>query len=232
MRLSGLLSFVLFLLSPLRNTARRFIYFCMESQRNMDKNAEIWRHYYGKALSRPHLKRTEFAVRFNESNLKVATDCGCGTGSDIQYLEQQGFQVHGFDINFDSVAICRDRFGASSLVKISESSFESFDYPKSGVVVANSSLFFADPDQFETTWRNIKSSIEVGGVFAGDFMGVNDSWAKNYRSPITSLSESETKRLFTEFEIVRFYERDEKAKTALGRMKHWHIYSVVAVKRI
>ncbi|MBF4242838.1 class I SAM-dependent methyltransferase, partial [Vibrio anguillarum] len=82
----------------------------------MDKNAEIWRQFYEKALSRPHSKRTEFAVRLNESNLKVATDCGCGTGSDIQYLEQQGFRVHGFDINPDSVAICRDRFGSRSLV--------------------------------------------------------------------------------------------------------------------
>ncbi|QUM76739.1 class I SAM-dependent methyltransferase [Moritella sp. 24] len=197
----------------------------------MDENTEIWRQYYEKALSRPHSKRTEFAIRLNESTLKVATDCGCGTGSDIQYLEQQGFRVHGFDINPDSVAICRDRFGLKSLVEISESSFESFDYPKSGVVIANSSLFFADPSQFEATWSSIKSSIEVGGVFAGDFMGIKDSWAQHYRSPTTPLSESEIKDLFSEFEIVRFYERDEKAKTALGRMKHWHTYSVVAVRR-
>ncbi len=202
-----------------------------ENQKLMDENAEIWRQYYEKALSRPHSKRTEFAVRLNESNLKVTTDCGCGTGSDIEYLDKQGYQVHGFDINPDSVAICRDRFGSKSLVDISESSFESFDYPKSGVVIANSSLFFADPSQFASTWSNIRSSIEIGGVFAGDFMGFKDSWANNYRSPTTSLSESEVKALFSGFEIVRFFERDETAKTSLGRMKHWHTYSVVAVKR-
>ena len=134
----------------------------------MDEKSEIWRQYYEKALSRPHSKRTEFAVQVNESNLKVATDCGCGTGSDIQYLEQQGFRVHGFDINPDSVAICRDRFGLKPLVEISESSFESFDYPNSDVVIANSSLFFADPHQFEATWCRITSSVEVGGVFAGE----------------------------------------------------------------
>ncbi len=116
-------------------------------------------------------------------------------------------------------------------MEISESSFESFDYPKSGVVIANSSLFFADPNQFASTWSNIRSSIEIGGVFAGDFMGFKDSWANNYRSPTTSLSESEVKDLFSGFEIVRFSERDETAKTSLGRMKHWHTYSVVAVKR-
>ncbi len=191
-----------------------------ENQKFMDENTEIWRQYYHKALSRPHSKRTEFAVRLNESNLKVATDCGCGTGSDIEYLDQQGYQVHGFDINPDSVAICTDRFGSKSLVDISESSFESFDYPKSGVVIANSSLFFADPNQFASTWINIRSSIEIGGVFAGDFMGLKDSWANNYRSPTAALSEPEAKALFSGFEIVRFFERDEKAKTSLGRMKH------------
>ena len=197
----------------------------------MGENAEIWRRYYEKALTRPHSKRTEFAARLNESNLNVAIDCGCGTGSDIHYLEKQSFRVYGFDVNPDSIAICRDRFGLKSLVDISESSFESFDYPRSGVVIANSSLFFADPNQFEATWGNIKSSIEVGGVFAGDFLGFKDSWAENYRSPTTPLSESEVKGLFSDFEIVRFFERDENAKTSLGIMKHWHTYSVVAVRR-
>ena len=136
-----------------------------------------------------------------------------------------------FDINPNSVAICKDRFGSKSLVDIVESSFESFDYPKSGVVIANSSLFFASPNYFDTTWSSIKSSIEVGGVFAGDFMGLKDSWAKSYRSPTSPLSESDVKVLFSDFEIVRFFERDEKAKTSLGRVKHWHTYSVVAMKR-
>lgn len=202
-----------------------------ENQKLMDENTEIWRQYYETALSRPHSKRTEFAAGLNESNLKVATDCGCGTGSDIAYLEQQGFQVYGFDINPDSIAICRSRFSSKSSVDIVASSFESFDYPKSGVVIANSSLFFANPDQFEATWSNIKSSIEIGGVFAGDFMGFKDSWANNYRSPTAPLSESEVKALFSDFEIVRFFECDEKERTSLGRMKHWHTYSVVAVKR-
>ncbi|CAH0525790.1 class I SAM-dependent methyltransferase [Vibrio hippocampi] len=197
----------------------------------MDENTEIWRQYYQRALSRTHSKRTELAVRLNESNLNVATDCGCGTGSDIQYLEQQGLQVYGFDVNPDAIAICKDRFASKSMVEISESSFESFDYPRSGVVIANSSLFFANPHRFDETWNNIHSSIENGGVFAGDFMGEKDSWAEHYRNPTTPFSESQVIDLFAGFEIVRWFERDEKAKTSLGRMKHWHTYSVVAVKR-
>ncbi|MEZ9318602.1 class I SAM-dependent methyltransferase, partial [Vibrio lentus] len=104
----------------------------------MDDHSEIWRQYYQKALSKPHLKRTEFVIKLNESGLNVAIDCGCGTGSDIAFLEQQAYQVYGFDVNPDSIAICRDRFGRKSSVEISENGFEHYDYPKSGVVIANS----------------------------------------------------------------------------------------------
>lgn len=197
----------------------------------MRQNDELWRKYYEKALSRPHLKRTEFALKLNESNVKVATDCGCGTGSDIAYLEKQGYQVHGFDINSDSVAICRDRFGSKPLVDISEASFETFDYPKSGVVIANSSLFFAEPTQIKDTWHKVESSIVNGGVFAGDFMGVKDSWASNHHSSTSPLSSVQVESFFANFDIIRFVERDEDALTTLGKMKHWHTFSVIAVKR-
>lgn len=197
----------------------------------MDDNRQIWREYYDKALQRAHSKRTEFAIKLNQSQSKVAVDCGCGTGSDIAYLAQQGYQVFGFDINPDSIAICQQRFNTHALVEISQSSFECYLYPSAGIIIANSSLFFAEPDQFERSWRNIESALQVGGVFAGDFMGLNDSWAGNYRSATAPLSEAKVRELFTNFDLVRFYERDEQGPTSLGRIKHWHSYSVVAIKR-
>ncbi|HAS6102487.1 TPA: methyltransferase domain-containing protein [Vibrio vulnificus] len=197
----------------------------------MDKNTENWRQYYEKALSRPHSKRTEFAVRLNESNLKVATDCGCGTGSDIDYLSGQNYKVFGFDVNPDSITICNDRFGSNPQINIEQSSFESFRYPKSGVVIANNSLFFAVPTVFSTIWHNIESSLVVGGVFAGDFMGYKDSWASGFRVPTSPFTESEIRAMLTNFDIVSWSERDELGQTTIGATKHWHIYSVVAVKR-
>ncbi|MGO2511888.1 class I SAM-dependent methyltransferase [Marinomonas polaris] len=197
----------------------------------MDENTEVWRKFYDKALSQSHLKRTEFTISLNESNLKVAIDCGCGVGNDIAYLENQGYQVYGFDINPDSIALCRNRFQSKSQVSISQSSFEKYDYPKAGIVIANSSLFFADPTHFESVWKKIESSLGSGGVFAGDFMGINDSWALFYRSPTTSLTAAQIETLFANFDIVRFCEREEDGLTSLGKIKHWHTFSVVAVKR-
>lgn len=198
----------------------------------VNSDSDIWRQYYQKALSRSHAKRTEFAVRLNETDSLVAIDCGCGTGSDIDFLQQQSYQVYGFDINPDAIAICRDRFGSKSLVEITKSSFEHYDYPKTSLVIANMSLLFADPEQFDCTWNKIQSAIEIGGVFAGDFMGEKDGWALNYRTPTSSFTESQVRALFAHFDIVRFNERNEQAKTSLGKMKYWHIYSIVAVKRM
>jgi len=191
---------------------------------------QIWNQYYQRALSRPHAKRTEFAVRLNQSASKTAIDCGCGTGSDIEFLSSQGYQVYGFDINPDAMSICRDRFASNPLIELSQASFETYDYPSAGVIIANSSLFFAQPNEFENTWLRIESALEVGGVFAGDFMGYKDSWADNYRSPTSPITEQALRKLLANFEIVRFYERDERAPTTLGKLKQWHTYSVVAVK--
>ncbi|MCG9782961.1 methyltransferase domain-containing protein [Vibrio brasiliensis] len=191
---------------------------------------QIWNQYYQRALARPHAKRTEFAVRLNQSASKIAIDCGCGTGSDIEFLSSQGYQVYGFDINPDAMTICRDRFAGNPLIELSQSSFETYDYPSAGVIIANSSLFFAQPNEFENTWLRIESALEVGGVFAGDFMGYKDSWADNYRSPTSPITEQALRKLLANFEIVRFYERDERAPTTLGKLKQWHTYSVVAVK--
>ncbi|OOE41777.1 SAM-dependent methyltransferase [Salinivibrio kushneri] len=197
----------------------------------MDDTLATWRQYYEKSLLRHHNSRTELAIELDQSGLKTAVDCGCGTGSEIAHLEQQGYQVYGFDINPDSIAICSERFSSKPLVKLSECSFESFNYPSTGIVIANSSLFFADPIEFKNTWQKIASSIAVGGVFVGDFMGPRDTWATNFRLPTAPLSKKQVEILFEEFEIVSFKERDEPGATMVGTPKHWHVFSVVAVKR-
>ncbi|MFC3853203.1 methyltransferase domain-containing protein [Salinispirillum marinum] len=75
----------------------------------MDANKDIWRQYYGKALGRKHAPKTELALKLNTTGLHVAVDCGCGTGSDIAYMAEQGYLVQGFDMNPDAVAICHER---------------------------------------------------------------------------------------------------------------------------
>lgn len=196
----------------------------------MDNNTDVWQQYYQKALSRPHSARTELAVSLNTSGLQVAVDCGCGTGSDIAFLTERDYQVHGFDVNSDSVGLCRERFADDAQVSISQAAFEEYAYPRSGVMIAHSSLFFADPARFAATWKAMASSIVAGGVFSGDFMGMDDSWATGYRTATAPMTRQQVTELFSGFDIIELHERNEQGITALGRTKQWHILSVVAVK--
>lgn len=69
------------------------------------------------------------------------------------------------------------------------------------------------------------------GYFVGNFFGLNDSWTK-IKKEMTFLSKEQTLDLFkNSFEIIHFNEIEKDGKTGLGKMKHWHIYNVIAKKK-
>ncbi|WP_062269169.1 class I SAM-dependent methyltransferase [Endozoicomonas arenosclerae] len=197
----------------------------------MDNHDQIWSEYYQRVAAYPHKAKTEKAVTYNQSGLSRAIDCGCGTGSDTAFLVKQGYWVHAFDINQESVVFCQKRFVKDLKVSVSCSDFDSFDYPDTGLVIANASLFFAKPDSFQASWLKIRQAIQAGGVFCGDFMGYDDEWLKDKGKVLNPLTEQEIKALFAGFELLEFTERNCIGPTARGPEKHWHTYSVIARKQ-
>lgn len=67
------------------------------------------------------------------------------------------------------------------------------------------------------------------GYFVGNFFGINDSWAK-VKENMVFLSKEQILDLLKDFEIIDFQENLYDGKTALGKIKHWHIYDVIAKK--
>ncbi len=65
----------------------------------------------------------------------------------------------------------------------------------------------------------------------GTFFGTKDSWVE-IKPKMVFLSKTEVLELFKNFDIIHFKEIEEDKKTALGVMKHWHIYNVIAKKKI
>ena len=64
----------------------------------------------------------------------------------------------------------------------------------------------------------------------GNFFGPNDSWVK-IKEQMIFLSKEKVLDLFkNSFEVVQFSEIEKDGKTGLGKMKHWHIYNVIAKK--
>ena len=66
----------------------------------------------------------------------------------------------------------------------------------------------------------------------GNFFGLNDSWV-NIKEQMVFLSKEQVLELFkNSFEIIEFNEVEKDGKTGLGKMKHWHIYNVIAKKKL
>lgn len=60
---------------------------------------------------------------------------------------------------------------------------------------------------------------------------MRDSWV-NIKEQMVFLSKEQVLELFKDsFEIIEFNEVEKDGKTGLGKMKHWHIYHVIAKKK-
>lgn len=167
---------------------------------------------------------------------RIAIDCGCGAGSDIAFLRANGFTVHAFDIEAEAIARCQKRFTGDDKVKLSQDSFSTFQYPSASLIVADASLFFCPPDEFKDVWKRMNEALLPNGVFAGSFLGPDDTMAgpdydcKAFWPDVLVTSEDELRAWLQPFEILTFTEHRKSGIAPGGNHHEWHIYSVVARK--
>jgi len=192
--------------------------------------------YYNVTADRDARAELKFALdQFDGPG--IAVDCGCGAGADIAYLRQQGFSVHAFDVEAESIHRCQQRFADDSQVFLSQASFETFDYPEADLVTADASLFFCPPQAIDDVIDKIHTALVPGGIFNGAFLGPEDTMAgpdydpEAYWSSVLTLTEKELRQKLQRFEILKWQEIKRQGKTAQGDDHFWHIYSVVAQKQ-
>lgn len=193
------------------------------------------KEYYEDTFNRKIRDDLILAVKHVTSD-KVAIDCGCGAGVDIEYLRINDFVVHAFDIETESINLCSKRFDGDQKVTVTQCGFNDFAYPKSSLVNADASLFFCPKSEFSEVWQKIYSSLPIGGIFCGSFLGPNDTMASNefnreaYWPDILVFTEQELKSTLSNFEILKFTEHNVSGHTPRGVPHDWHIFSVVAKK--
>lgn len=170
--------------------------------------------------------------KFIELNVKTgnAVELGCGAGRDTVYLIRKGWNVLSIDRedvesritkNLTEVELKRFRF--------SKQKFEDIELEKNNLVVANFSLPFCNKNDFKELWNKINDSILKDGYFVGNFFGDKDEW-KSTKEEMTFLTKEQVIELFKDFEIIEFKEVEKDGFTGLGKMKHWHIFNVIAKK--
>lgn len=186
--------------------------------------------YYNNTESEKPRNNVQYFIDKVKCNPGNAIELGCGAGNDTVYLIKNSWNVLTIDRE-DVEGRITKRLNKEEIEKFrfQKQNFENVELEKSNLVVANYSLPFCKKYKFEELWNKIKASIAKEGYFIGNFFGRNDSWNKT-KPEMVFLSREQAMELFKDFEIILFKEIEEDAVTGLGKMKHWHIFNVIARK--
>lgn len=160
-----------------------------------------------------------------------AVELGCGAGRDTVYLIKNGWNVLAIDKeNVKSRIVEKLSKDELKKFKFSKQKFECIELEKNDLIVSNFSLSFCNKNDFKKLWNKIRNSILNDGYFVGNFFGNNDEW-KNIKEEMTFLTKRQTIQLFKDFEIIKFKEVEKDGLTGSGKIKHCHIFNVIAKNR-
>ena len=192
------------------------------------KNIEKYYNNTESELPRNNVKYFIEKIQCEPSN---AIELGCGAGNDTVYLIKNGWNVIAIDREDVKTRITK-RLNKEQLKKFEfqRQNFETIKLQQNNLIVANYCLPFCNKNCFEELWSKVSASIITEGYFIGNFFGEKDSWSENKRE-MTFLTKEQVKYLFKEFEIVQFKEIEKDGLTGMGKMKHWHIYNIIAKKK-
>lgn len=158
-----------------------------------------------------------------------ALDIGAGPLVETKFLLEKGYSVDAID---------NDPESALSASKIENQKFSffhtdvtEFDFKEGeyDLVVSLLALPFVNQKDFKYIFNKILYCLKPGGYLCFSLFGDRDGWA-NSRETMTFLTRENVESMLSVFDVIRFIEDDDIAPTASGKIKNWHIYTIIAKK--
>ena len=161
-----------------------------------------------------------------------AVDLGCGNGRDTVELLRRKWHVLAIDGEPEAIAYLRQNPHINrTYLETRVQRFENLTLPPEvDLINASFSLPFCPVESFSDLWEVIVTALKPGGRFCGQLFGNRDSWT--VYSNVNYHTREQVEQLFNGFEFNFFDEEEHPGKTALGEEKHWHIFQIVARKKI
>ena len=186
--------------------------------------------YYDNTESEKPRNNVQYFVEKIKCNPGKAIELGCGVENDTVYLIKNNWNVLAIDredVKEKIVKKLNDE--EQEKFRFQKQNFECLELEKNNLIVANYSLPFCNKNNFKELWNKINKSILKDGYFVGNLFGNKDEW-KSTKEKMFFLTEKQVIELFKNFDIIEFKEVEKDDITGLGKMKHWHIFNVIAKK--
>ena len=161
-----------------------------------------------------------------------ALDVGAGALNATKYMLSAGFgHVTALDAS-PRAKQAAEEFPRQQVTFVL-SRFEDFAFPVNSYDLINAEfcLPFMKPENFASVFARLLNSVTGDGIFTGQLFGTNDSWNVE-NSGMTFHTRAEVEALFRDFELIHLEEEDHPGTTKLGEPKHWHIFHIIAARKI
>jgi tellurite methyltransferase len=202
------------------------------------KDKGKWETYYEATKTNPPSVVAMNAMKEVGDKKGLVIDLGCGAGMDSLYFLRNGWEVLAIDSSPEFLIANRSKIPEELQQRliIEKMHFEELTLPKADCIIANFSLPFCNPKQFNDMWSKIVKQIKIGGIFSGIFFGNRDEWASEFAMERTFHTKEEVMNLFDQFEIINLKELEYEGKCC-GRNgkafpKHWHYFQVVSRRKM
>ncbi|MCA9302625.1 MAG: class I SAM-dependent methyltransferase [Phycisphaerales bacterium] len=198
-----------------------------------------WTAYFDRTAGMPPRETLIDALdafgEIDPANPPLAVDLGCGIGRDTGELLSRGWRVIAQDSSTEGLERIRTDpvFSAAigtGRLQIMECAFEDFTPPPCDLLNASFSLPFCPPPCFEDFWLRIDHAIRPGGYFCGQLFGDRDDWS--ILEDRTHLTREQALSRFQNYVLHSFREEDRPSNHTGEAHKHWHIFHIIARKRI
>lgn len=172
-----------------------------------------------------------------------AIDLGCGEGRDTAELVARGWRVLALDGHPEGIARTVERLGPRERERVEARVARFEDLVEGGwegagedrwemgvwdLVNASFALPFCAPERFGAVWRWVVGALKPGGRFCGQLFGDRDEWAAI--ADRTHHRRGELDGLFAGFMLEELREEEKDSPEVSGRVKHWHVFHIVARK--
>lgn len=189
-----------------------------------------WETYYKEHINRKPKEQLIRAVSFC-GNKDSALDLGAGTLVESIFLLKSNFKkVTAMDSSPQSEVFAKKI--RSENFSFILSSFKDFKFEENSYDLINAqyALPFYGKEGFSLFIKNVIDSLKTGGIFVGQFFGVEDEWNTS-DSKLSFQTEDEFRKLLNSLEIIDFSEEKKRGNTAAGKQKHWHVFHFIARKK-
>ena len=193
--------------------------FSMEWEEEIySQSKQINRYPYGEFISIFFNSLKFLSNKSKKKDIKIL-ELGCGTGNNIKFISELGYDVYGVDGSKSACRIANDFIRENNLeATIIESKFqilpfkdESFD-----MLVDREAMYCGTLDSIKESWKEANRVLKQGGVVISFMYTVDNIWCKkaNKDNSIATKIENNT---FIDFKegnfkntgIVHFCEYDE-----------------------